>query len=309
MKYRETDLKKIRVDHRFNLRAATGGDCPPDLRRSLNDVGLITPLLVLERNDELVLVHGHRRLPGLMKSGGKKAACLILDETTPLPDILTRLIEEHLVTGAMSPFNIAKLLNIARPLGEERQCDLLTRLGINPRHKPPAAFLALLELEPEARLAVDDTTIAPPVALSLFDLEPEARDLICRIIVAMKLSRSGQKGLLQATVELARRQKKKEHEIAADIWRQCALIEGNPPQKAAALSRLLNEKLYPRAAAAMQEFNAFVSRLELPKNAAVSHSPAFESDRVELKITFNNRNELARFWHEAGGICERMQES
>ena len=72
--------------------------------------------------------------------------------------------------------------------------------------------------------------------------------------------------------------------------------EANPPQKAANLMATLTAKRYPRLTEAEKNFQQFTDSLRLPKNATLSHAPAFEKDTVTLTISFKNQEDLLKSW-------------
>jgi hypothetical protein len=72
--------------------------------------------------------------------------------------------------------------------------------------------------------------------------------------------------------------------------------DANPPQKTKNLMLWLYRRHMPRAQQAEEEFNRFISALQLPQNVSVGHTPFFEDDAMTLAITFPNRKSLQEAW-------------
>ena len=304
LQYQTITLTEIKSDQRFYLRPGNGR-CGDELKASVSAAGIITPLLVVEEDDSYTLVHGFRRAVAMTEIGTKRVPCAVLPGDTPAFDILRRLVQEYTLTSAMSPYNVAALLKLAENFSEKERQGLLDLAGVPSRRHPPEAYLPLLALSLEAGCGIDDETISAEVALALHRYPARFRHTLCRIILDLRPSRQGQKELLEATRELARRRGITELSVLEEIYEFCHGSEGNPPQINKALKRFLTGQLYPRKSAAIKEFNRFIASLKLPRKAKLSPSPNFEDDRVTLQMEFPSREELASFWSQKSASANR----
>ncbi len=118
--------------------------------------------------------------------------------------------------------------------------------------------------------------------------------------MALTLNKNKQKRLLDMCQILIARRGGTFKDLFHENFREFlpAHITTNRPQTAGNLLRVLYEASHPLSNNAEKLFNDRKNELELPAHCSLSHSPAFEKDRVTLSFDFENFDEMARIWQK-----------
>ena len=61
------------------------------------------------------------------------------------------------------------------------------------------------------------------------------------------------------------------------------------PKKTSRIMNWLNKQIFPQLSEAEEDFQKFITQLDLPKNSKISHSPSFEKDSITFSTTFSGK--------------------
>ena len=273
-----------------------------ELKKSIERVGLLHPPILLRTdNSYYQVVTGHRRIKTAREATGKSSLnCLVLSPETSAIEALAVALEEkcsrRLTSVEQAIFLQKALQHLAQ---DEVAAEFLPVMGLAPNPYHIQNLLPLLELEEPLRYALHQGLLHELVARELVALSFTDRLALFEVIDLLQLSVGNQKKLTASCKELAKRNNSTIIAILSEPDIQDILNhpEANPPQKAANLMATLTAKRYPRLTEAEKSFQQFTDSLKLPKNATLSHAPAFEKDTVTLSISFKNQEELLKSWH------------
>lgn len=296
-------------DHTFRLLPF---DEEPDERLSaqVQRCGILHPPLVKESGQgHFLIVAGHKRLQLARQTlGYANCDCLVLPEDFDPLATLALALDEALAQGQPSPMLRASFLKKVLPLCpvDEVARRFLPLLDLPPHPFHIKPLLGLANLEHPLALALHHGELDDKTALTLSGLSFRDRFALFDLITTLRLSVSNQRKLTALGQDLAKRQGTSIHAILAqeEIKAIIDQPEGNPPQKAALIMRRLGELHSPRLSTAERDFAALVSRLDLPKGAKLSHSPAFEKDEVTLTLTFADQSALVQAWPALAPILQ-----
>ena len=264
----------------------------PALLASLERVGLLhLPILRKKTADLFQIVTGHQRLAALRDHLHQPSAnCLVLPANAAEQEALAVALEEILVRRPPTAVERAAFFaRILRYMEEEAAAAaFLPLLGLNPSVFLLDQCLGLADLEEPLAIAVQEGKLHEAVALELLEVNFAERLALFEVIDYLQLSVGNQKKLVAICRELAKRENTSILNIlgCAEIRAILDHAEANSPQKAGNLLRHLTERQFPQLSAAEEQFRQFSASLHLPKGATLSHSQAFEDDKLRLTLEF-----------------------
>ena len=278
---------------------------PPEaLYESIARHGILHPPLVRELDSGLyTVVAGRKRLLVLRSLHTERTCiCLVISRRVPEVDVFSLLLEESQLTRQLSTVEKAIFLQKITAIADERQIisKFLPLLGLAPHSSSLKQSLKLMDLEEPVLRSLHHGQISETVAHDLLSMAARDRMTLAAIIVALRLSFSNQKKLLNMCRELASRSNTSIGALLDDNEVHDILQhpDANPPQKTKNLMLWLSRRHMPRSGQAKEEFSRFIAAMHLPRNVSVEHTPFFEDDSMTLSITFPNRESLQHAWEK-----------
>ncbi len=156
----------------------------------------------------------------------------------------------------------------------------------------------LLQLEENLQELVHSRFQPETMALELLKLTTDERQRLVELFRAFEMGAGKQKRLFTLVRDIARR----EAATITEILRQPPLLDilqhrgMNQPQKANSLLTALQKLASPSLAADEEAFRRLVASLDPPPGCSIHHSPSFETDAVELTITFGAVDQFLEAW-------------
>lgn len=273
-----------------------------NLASSIKFCGLLHPPIILARADtSYTIIAGRRRLLIYRRlTTAKGCHCLIVPAAATPLECWQLFLEEGLLGPAWSLIVKSRFLHKIMTTGDGKEEDALQfmrRLDLPAHPHHLRKIIALTELEAPLALAAHQGIISEKTALAMTSMSFRDRLAVFELISGLRLSVSNQRRLIQTCLELCRRKSTSVHAILSSPEIMNILDEQSAglAQQTTCLMRHLENCKFPRLSAAEQEFAAWQAKLHLPKWASISHTPAFEKDRVYLNLDFNNRAQLTEF--------------
>ncbi len=165
------------------------------LAASIQEVGLINPIVVREKSSGYELVAGERRLRAHQLLGKKRIPAYVrtLNEATAIEVALIENIQRENLT----PMEEARAINRLKSLQHLSQTEAAQKVGRSA--KQVALLLKLLSLDPAVQDLVHQGTLSPTVARVLADIaEADAQKAWAKRAVEKSLSADQLTALLQA---------------------------------------------------------------------------------------------------------------
>lgn len=280
------------------------------LYRSIKNIGLLHPPIVLKRSDgSYHLICGRARLEVYQQVWPNQTmiTALILDEDTNIPKILACILKDQLVANNISLMEKAYFFEIVlKHMELEEAIDNFAPSFPEKIHAHRIQTLQLLlKLETDLQMSVHEGKLGEKTALELLKLVSQDRLTLHSIFQTLELGGGKQKRLLALSKDLAFRQDKSITDLLAtsDFKEILDHPEMNHPQKVANLFSTFQKQLFPQSRAAEESFLKNVTTMNLPESCTVSHSPAFEKEEVSIVLHFKSLKDLEQ---RVSGIKELM---
>ncbi|MFW8601355.1 ParB/RepB/Spo0J family partition protein [Desulfobacterota bacterium M19] len=310
MRQQRLTIKKIPFeqidfnDKTYHLRPESDSDdaAVNDLASSIKFCGILHPPLVLVKEDKNhTIIAGRRRLSIYRHHAAARSChCLVVPAAATPMDCWHLFFEEGLQGPTWSLIIKSRFLKKIMTTEGGREEDALRFMGrldlpANPHHLKK--IIALTELEAPLISAAQQGTISEKTALAMTAMSFRDRLAVFELISSLRLSVSNQRRLIQTCLELCRRESTSIHTVLSSRKIMNILDEQDVslPRQTVCLMEHLQNRQFPRLSAAQEEFEAWQDRLQLPKWASVSHTPAFEKDQVCLNLDFSSRDRLTEF--------------
>ncbi len=259
------------------------------LRRSLEEFGLLHPLIAVPTPDGLLLVAGRRRARVLGESGVDHAAVRVVEPGEPAA-LWDLLLEEHRLARPLNPVEVGRYVRARMGAtgedAEEIARSVLPRLGLPARVGVLEDYAWVAELPPTLRTAFADGRL-PLQGVRVLARAP--RDDALAVLALLSQGRLGTNRfseLARWVLECAGAA----GVSAADWIREQGVdaFAGEPD----ALRREVRRRRYPRVTAREASFGRDLRSLRLPGNVHVAHPPWFEGGRLSCQIGFGSVREL-----------------
>lgn len=280
----------------WNLHPWSATSWCDELLSSFSQVGVLHPPYVLSRNNGCFnIISGFRRCHFSATVANDAAiSCLILPEDTAISTLLDLILEEQRTARSLSLAEKARFLEICKQHNLS-PAEILGRyaekLTLRRQRATLDQLTALLKEDALFVEGVDQGQLQEKMAGDLLLLrEPADRLALVRLFGRLQIGDNQQKKFYAILRDLAKRQ---QTPIATYLQLPgiTALLDHptmNLPQKVQQLGAYLQEQLCPEAVNAEASFQKRCRELQLPRCCSLQHSQAFESDTVDLTITFKD---------------------
>lgn len=295
-------LELITENEHWDIHPFLEPEIPVALAESFKLAGILQPPLVHEQRDgSYELIAGKRRILAAKKICGLSTChCFVAPATTATDMLLNLLIEAQGISASFSPMEAAYFFKIgARYLSEE---ELARRYlpHLTGKNNPSLlkGYHLLLSLEDAVQQLVHGFFIPENMAYELVKLGSTDRLCLVRLFRDFQLGGGKQKRLFSLLRDIAQRQGTQISELIQGIEIKEILEhkEMNAPQKMQNLLAFLQQNRTPSLHADEEQFRSAISKLKFPSHCTARHSPAFETDSVELTIKFDNFDQLRKTW-------------
>lgn len=285
----------------WNLHPWAASIWSDELLSSFSQVGILHPPYVLPcKNGSFQIVSGFRRCRfSATVTHDAAISCMILSKDTDSTTLLDLILEEQRTARPLSLVEKARFLEICRQQnltsGQilERYAE---KLALRRQRATLDQLTALLKEDALFLEGIDQGQILEKMAGDLLLLtDPVDRLALVRLFCTLRMGDNQQKKFYATLRDLVKRQ-----HIPIASYLQSPGISTildhptmNLPQKVQHLGAYLQEQLSPEAVRAEQAFEERRKELQLPPCCSLQHSQSFESDTVDLTITFKNLSECA----------------
>jgi hypothetical protein len=291
------DLKDI--DDRPGPYCMSFGFNSKPLLQSIKRIGLVNPPLVVEnRQGEMTIIIGYRRIQALKSLGWNKIPCKVLSKSD-LPPFECLLLNLHDNIAIRKLNDVEKGMVLSRLENYINRTEILEQympLLDLPSHEPTLVFFMKLEknLEKVIKEYLVHGHITLGTAKVLLEMDIESRKQIFYLISSIKLNINQQAQLLDYLIDLSRIYSKSTPDILREhpLESICSDTRMNNPQKAKALLHQLRAKRFPILYQAEMTFKNKVLSLDLPKGIRINAPPYFEGPNYRLEVLFKHGKEL-----------------
>ena len=273
----------------------------PDLHRlrsSIQDAGLIQPVLLRKSSGGYQIVCGFRR-SSVMKELGKSEIESRVFEEKEMDEfqLFSLSLHENLTTRGFNAVEKAialdKLVHRFQIHPSAVIKTFLPAFSLEPNEKILNTYLSLARMEDEIKTYVLKEEVSRSNIRKLSALAPDDRMAIFSLISRLKLGENRLRETLTLLEEISKRNQCKEKDIVqrSEIQTILSQKELTPSQKTERMKKVLTDLRYPKLNQLEKAFEKKRKDLILPSNISLHHPPFFEGKGLEIKFQFETTEE------------------
>ncbi|HUL23428.1 MAG TPA: ParB/RepB/Spo0J family partition protein [Thermodesulfobacteriota bacterium] len=273
----------------------------PDLQRlrpSIEQIGLIQPVLLRKKEDHHQIVCGFRRISLTKELGKLEIESKVVEEKEMDEFQLFSLsLHENQTTRG---FNTVEKAIALDKLIHRFQIDpavviktFLPFFSLEPNEKILNTYLSLAQMEDEIKTYVLREEVSRSNIRRLSTLTSDNRRAILSLISSLKLGENRLKEVLTFLEEISRRNRCEGKDIVQRPEIQAILSqkELTPSQKTERIKKVLTDLRYPKLNQLEKTFEKKRKELNLPSNVSLHHPPFFEGKRLKIEFQFETKEE------------------
>ena len=294
-------VRTLSSEKRWSLHQDLAQDLEPDFIESVKLFGIIHPPLVQEQeNGVFEVICGVKRLRASIDILQQTAIdCLVLEPSLPASDVLLLVIEEQKLSGSLSPIEKARAgLLCLQILENDKARQIASTVLGSKGHLERLG--KLLDLEQPILKAIHAGRISEQTGRELLSLSITDRLLLQRLFERFTLNHNKQRRIIDMGRIINARNKCTFIELFSTWYPEYINDEpmANLPQATNHLLQDLGKRSSPMLTESENQFKNQLAALGLPPSCSLSHSKAFEQDKITLNVTFANVEEFVVKWSE-----------
>jgi len=289
----------------------------PDLHRlrsSIQDAGLIQPVLLRKKSGGYQIVCGFRRISVMRELGKLEIESRVFEEKEMDEFHLFSLsLHENLTTRG---FNVVEKAIALDKLVHRFQIPpnvvvetLLPSFSLEPNEKILSTFLSLASMEDEIKAYVLKEEVSRANIRRLSALTPGDRMALLSLVSLLKLGENRLRELLTLLEETSRRSHATVEEVAGQPGLQAILSqkELTPSQKTERVKKALMGLRYPTLNQLEKTFEGKRKDLNLPPNISLHHPPFFGGKGLKIEFQFETIEEYQSILKSLSNLTDKKE--
>ena len=273
----------------------------PDLQRlrsSIEEMGLIQPVLLKRKLNKYQIISGFRRISVMKELGKLEIESMVVEEKeTNELGLFSLSLHENLTTRGFNAVEKAIALN---KLIDRFQIDpsvviknFLPSLALEPNEKILNTYLSLAHMEDDIKQYVLREEVSRSNIRRLSALTSDDRRAILSLVSPLKLGENRLREVLAFLEEISRRNRWRARDIVERPEIQAILSqeELTPSQKTDRIKKVLMNLRYPKMRRLEEEFEKKRRDLNLPSKVLLHHAPFFEGKGLRVEFQFETMEE------------------
>lgn len=268
------------------------------LRSSIQDAGLIQPVVLRKKSAGYQIVCGFRRLSVTKELGRSEIESRVFDEKEMDEFQLFSLsLQENLTTRGFNTVEKAialdKLIHRFQMGPTTVVKTFLPSFSLEANEKILATFLSLARMEDEIKSYVLKEEVSRTNIRRLSTFTTDDRMALLSVLSSLKLGENRLRELLTLLEGISRRSHVTIREIAGKPELHAVLSEKDltPSQKTERVKKLLMGLRYPKLSELEKAFEKNRKDLNLPPEISLHHSPFFEGNGLKIEFQFGSIEE------------------
>jgi len=285
--FSDIDLKdeRFRTSYFFNL---------DKLILSVKKAGLVSPPLVVERDGNIILLSGWKRILVCKELSLKSLPVFFCEKKSDLEAFKVCLFE-NLASRSLPLVEKAEMLTKLKEFGEDQKSligHFLPLFNIPSTRRHMELYLSVSLLDKGIKKFIFEKNM-PLASVSLFT-EFTSRESKILVPVILPLGQNKQKEILEDILEISRKTNTPLKELinsgeASEILHAEKL---SSLQKAEGLRLLFKRIRYPLLSARRDQFLVSLKNIKWPKDISINPYPFFEENKMEVNFSFKNKKEF-----------------
>jgi ParB/RepB/Spo0J family partition protein len=290
----------------------------PNLRRlrsSIEEMGLIQPVLLRKNPDGYQIVCGFRRTSIMKELGSSDILSMVLNDNEEEDDVQLFSISlyENLTTRG---FNTVEKAIALDKLVHQFHIDpvvvikkYLPLFDLEPDEKILKTYFSLAKMEEEIQIYVLKEEVSRTNIRRIAAFSSEDRSALLSLISPLKLGENRLREILTFLEEITKRDKLAVREIVKrpEIRAILSHQELTPSQKTERMKKVLMDLRYPRMHHRVERFETKKRDLNLPASISLSHSPFFEGKELKIEFQFETVEEYRSIISSLSKLADKME--
>ena len=273
----------------------------PDLRRlrsSIEEIGLIQPVLLKKKLNGYQIISGFRRISVMKELAKSEIESRVFEEKeTDEFRLFFLSLHENLTTRG---FNAVEKAIALDKLIDRFQIDppmviknFLPSLALEPNEKILNTYLSLARMEDEIKQYVLREEVSRSNIRRLSGLTSDDRIAFLSLASPLKLGENRLREILTLLEEISRRNRCRTRDVVGrpEIQAILSQTEFTPSQKTDRIKKVLADLRYPKMHRLEEEFEKKKKDLNLPSNILLHHAPFFEGKGLRVEFQFETMEE------------------
>ncbi len=266
-----------------------------DLCRSIKWTGLINPPILMEKDAQLVIICGFRRICACQTLGFKEIKAKILDPGTESAQCAMIAVADNIFQRQLNLIEQSRALHLLASSmeGSELQQSALN-FGLPWQPTLIQKIKQLYFLPQPIQAFVISGAIGLKMALELGSVSIEAGIQLAEMFNDLKLNLNKQHEIYTFVTEIARREDFSIEAVLGDDFFKDTMENENldRPRKGNLIRNYLKKRRYPNLAKAGNEFQQHVKKLKLGSHIKLTPPSDFEGSTYTLNLKFRDLAEL-----------------
>ena len=273
----------------------------PDLQRlrsSIEQIGLIQPVLLRKKKDRYQIVCGFRRISIVQELGTMEIESKVFEEKERDDfRLFTTCLHENLNTRGLNTVEMAialdKLIHRFQIDPASVIKDFLPLFSLEPNEKILNTYLSLARMEDGVKMYVLKEEVSRSNIRRLSALTPDDRMPLLRLISSLKLGENRLREILTLFDEISQRDRLMVKDIVHRPEIQDILFqeEITSSQKTERIKKVLIDLRYPRMHEMEERFEKKRGELNFPVGVSLRHQPFFEGKGLRMEFQFETVEE------------------
>ena len=268
------------------------------LRSSIEEMGLIQPVLLKKKLDGYQIVCGFRRISVMKELGKSEIESKVFEEEERDEfQFFSLSLHENLTTRGFNAVEKAIALDKwVHRFQIDRAAVIKTFLplfSLEPNEKILNTYLSLARMEDEIKTYVLKEEVSRTNIRRLSTLTPDDRMAVLSLISPLKLGENRLREVLTLLEEISKRNQCKEKDVVqrSEIQAVLSQKELTPSQKTERIKKVFTDLRYPKLNQLEKAFEKKRKDLNLPSNISLHHPPFFEGKRLKIEFQFETMEE------------------
>jgi ParB family chromosome partitioning protein len=284
------------------------------LRSSIEEIGLIQPVLLRKKSGRYQIVCGFRRISVLKEWGKSEIESRVFEEEEMEEFQLFSLsLHENLTTRGFNAVEKAialdKLIHRFKIDPAIVIKNFLPSFSLEPHEKILNTYLSLARMENEIKTYVLKEEVSRSNIRRLSVFVPDDRMAILSMIAPLKLGENRLREILTFLEEISRSMKGTVREVVQRSEIQAVLFqkELTLSQKTERIKKVLKDLRYPKMHQMEEKFEQKKKDLNLPSNLSLRHQPFFEGRGLKVEFQFETMEEYRSILKLLSSLADKKE--
>ncbi len=281
------------------------------VRSSIEEVGVLQPVLLREKRDGYQIVCGFRRISALEDLGTPEVDARVLEEEKDDLSLFSIVLHENLTTRGFNTVEKAIALDKLVHRFKLQRSDVISKIlplfSLETSEKILNTYLLLAGMEDEVKRFVVEEEVSRSNIRRLAAFSANDRKAFLSLVSPLKLGENRLREVLTFLEEIAGRDQVTVEAVIGrpDIQSILCQKEMTPSQRTEKVKTLLTRFRYPRMHQLEERFEAKRKELNLPIGLTLRHAPYFEGKGLKIELQCETMEQYRTLLSALAGLQEK----